>query len=116
MIFLKLSILFQLKRIFTTPTKGMVYWIITALMTVNTLFYLTWGLVEIFYCTPIPKNWIPSLPGSCLNVNAGLVFSPVVDLVLNISMLCLPIWILWRLNLKIDQRLRATVIFAFGVL
>ena len=116
MIFIKLSILFQLKRIFTTGARGAVYWIIIALMLINTLFYFIWGIDQIVYCTPVQKSWNPSLPGSCQNISSGLVFSPVVDFVLNLAMLLVPIWILWKLELKIKQRLRAGIIFAFGLL
>ena len=115
-VFIKLSILFQLKRIFTTAMKGVAYWTMIALMWINTLFYLVFGIVQIFYCSPIPKSWKPSIPGHCQNISSGLVFSPVIDFVLNVAMLLLPIWIVWHLEMKIEQKLRAGLIFVVGLL
>ena len=94
----------------------MVYWVIIALMWINTLFYLIFGLVLIFYCSPIQKSWHPSLRGHCQNISSGLVFSPAIDFVLNIAMLLLPIWVLWKLDMKIKQRLRAGLVFLVGIM
>ena len=46
----------------------------------------------------------------------GLVFSPTVDLVLNIAMLLLQIWILWKLQMQIHLRIRAFTIFSLGIM
>ena len=86
------------------------------LMVVNTLFYLIFGVVQIFQCSPIPKAWNPTLDGWCQNINSGLVFSPAVDFALNLAMLLLPIWMLWKLEIKIQKRLRAVTIFAVGIM
>ena len=88
----------------------MVYWVIIALMWINTLFYLVFGLDEIFYCSPIQKSWNPSLRGHCQNISSGLVFSPAIDFVLNVAML------LWKLDIKIKQRLRAGLVFLVGIM
>ncbi|KAH8597838.1 hypothetical protein B0O99DRAFT_470808, partial [Bisporella sp. PMI_857] len=86
---------------------------------------------SIFQCTPIPRAWNRGLSGTCINLtqnwqvilsychvhrqltprrfaNAG--FSIATDLII----LCLPMPVLYKLKLPINQKIALMVVFALG--
>ncbi|KAI4146015.1 MAG: hypothetical protein LQ340_006073, partial [Diploschistes diacapsis] len=74
MLFTKLAILFQNKRIFTTrATRNSVWWLIILLMVLDTLYYIAAIIVEIAQCTLREMIWNPLVEGTCINNNANVV-------------------------------------------
>jgi len=108
---IKISIVLQYIRIFTTRRFRMLCYITLALV----LAYSIWGVFSsIFTCTPIRLFWDKTVPGHCFNqfvlwfINAG--FNIASDAIIII----LPMPVLRRLNLATRQKQALMGIFAIG--
>ncbi|KAI4200161.1 MAG: hypothetical protein LQ350_004122 [Teloschistes chrysophthalmus] len=69
-LFVKLSILLLITRIFLAVRRNILFWLTQALIWVNTLFYAIAFFLNIFGCRPRRKIWNPDEPGQCFDTNA----------------------------------------------
>ena len=58
----------------------------------------------------------PLLPGHCLDWKPSVIAIGVVNLVSDIEALCVPIWAIWTLSLKLKRKLQIFAVFATAVL
>ena len=116
MVFAKLSVLLQIRRIFTGSEKGFLYWAAVSIIVVNAVAYTAFFLVVIFFCSPREKFWIPTLPGTCVNHSAVLLSSAAFNLVSDVAMLAVPIFAIRRLQTSSRKKMGIFVIFASGIL
>ena len=117
MLFTKLAIIFQIKRIFVTgSSKNSIYWLTLVLMTLDIGFYGSQVIVEIAECVPREKIWNPLLPGTCINNNANVVSSGAFNCAVDILIFMLPIYAILRLNMNLKRKLGICAIFATGLL
>ncbi|KAI0811398.1 hypothetical protein GGR55DRAFT_99883 [Xylaria sp. FL0064] len=74
----KLSILFQIKRIFACGLKEAVYWVTVASIVANIIFYTALFFSYVFQCWPRERIWNSDVPGRCIsavssNLAAGIL-------------------------------------------
>ena len=104
-VFAKLAVLLQMKRLLTGSKKDLVYWAFIVLIVANTGFYISGFFMEIFACAPRAKIWNPLLPGSCQDPAVSVLVAGVFNCVSDVLMLVLPLYAIWRLNIKLKTRL-----------
>lgn len=108
----KWAILLQLSRIFAVQPRTGTWWIIRALIYITTTFYVVmWGF-DIFQCVPREKIWNPSVPGHCYSVEGILIGTAIFNVVLNCTILALPLIILRNLKMKARKKVTVCAVFA----
>lgn len=112
----KLAILLQIKNLFTAYQRNFVYWSVQILIVAHFIGYLVKLLGTIFACSPRGKVWKPELPGTCLNMDISSIAPGALNLVSDVTVLLLPVYIIARLNIKIKARINAMSIFGTGTL
>ncbi|VUC31888.1 unnamed protein product [Clonostachys rosea] len=112
----KYFICVHLKRIFCPSNRGAVHWALVALITINVMFYFTTFFAQMFQCVPREKIWKPELPGSCMKSFVGILAIGVANLVLDLGILLVPIWAIWKLQIPVKRKLEAYAVFSLGIL
>lgn len=81
------------------------------------LYWLVDLLVAIFECKPVAFYWDVSIKGGkCINQNAFYRWNGVANLLIDFSVLFLPLPMIWRLSLPIRDKVSLTAIFLLGLL
>ena len=80
------------------------------------MFYLAFFFVPIFQCSPRTKIWTPEEPGRCLDVDALYLASASFNVVSDIAMLSVPIYLIWNLQMSVQRKIGISAIFATGAL
>jgi hypothetical protein len=70
----------------------------------------------LFNCNPIERSWNAAIPGKCFNPDIPTWLSTVTSVVTDIYILVLPIAPLWRLNMKLRDKIKVMVAFSFGIM
>ncbi|KFY44065.1 hypothetical protein V495_03648 [Pseudogymnoascus sp. VKM F-4514 (FW-929)] len=111
LILTKLSIIFQYKRIFTTPMINRLCNIMLGVLVV----YGLWTIVgSIVMCIPVAAFWDESIKGHCMNrlqfwfANAG------VNIATDIIIFAIPMPLLKQLQLPKKQKIGLMFVFGFG--
>lgn len=75
-------------------------------------------LALIFQCHPISGLWYPDLTFSNQCISLSIYYSSVsgLNMVLDIVVLCLPLWMVWHLKLDAGQKFMLSAVFALGAL
>ena len=109
----KVSILLLYRRIFVTPSFRHVTLVVGAISVI-------WGVItilgQIFLCRPISAAWDPNslFTDKCLDVQAYLKGVTVSNLLIDVIILCLPIYMVLRLQLPIRKKIVVSGIFMVG--
>ena len=109
--FVKLSILCFYRRVFTVNETPMTIWILLAL-TIGWL--ISFFFATIFQAWPMQCNWV-----ECPNTTdypIMYVMSSVTDIILDISILSLPTFFTWRLQMSSAKKFSIIGIFGLGIL
>ncbi|PVH91168.1 hypothetical protein DM02DRAFT_620660, partial [Periconia macrospinosa] len=108
----KLSVLFQLRSIFTTGNRNAVYWIIMVSILINTIFYLGLFFSYVFQCWPREKIWLGDMvAGKCTDAIQVNLSSGVLNIISDVEALLIPIWAIWHLSLPMKKKLAALSVF-----
>lgn len=117
MTLLKLTLLFFFLRIFP---KGLIRNLIIGTIVFTGLYGLTFVVIAIFQCRPISHYWVnwdkEHNDGQCINVNALAWSNAIISIVLDIWMLVLPLYEVFRLQLTLRKKLSVAVMFLVGTL
>ena len=116
MLFTKLAILLQIKRIFHGTTRDSVHWLSISLMVLDVTYYIASAISEIAQCVPREKIWNPLLPGTCINNNTKVVVDGAFNFTIDLLIFMLPIYAILRLKMVIKRKLGICAIFATGLL
>lgn len=114
--FTKLSILLLIRRVFCSVQLDAPYWITLAIIVLNSIFYLLFFFIPIFGCLPRAKIWDNSVQGQCLDINVLYLASASFNVISDIAMLGVPIYLVWSLRMSIPRKMGVTAIFFFGAL
>jgi hypothetical protein len=106
----------QYDRLFCPHRTGWTHRIIYFLIAFNFLFYFAVTIAQVLACRPREKIWHPYLPGTCLDLAKILIIGAVVNLLSDISILILPLFKIWQLQLSHLKKLGVSAVFAFGIL
>ena len=85
-----------------------------SLLSVRILFFET--VATAVQCVPARKLWEPTSPGHCFNF-ATSNFSVAVaipEVITDFVILVMPVPYIWRLQMKLQQKVLLTIIFVFG--
>jgi hypothetical protein len=110
----KLSVLFQIKRIFATTGRNLVWWVVITSITLNVIFYLGLFLSYVLTCWPREKIWDITVPGKCINSNSSNLAAGILNLISDTEALLLPAWAIWHLQMPIKRKLHAYAVFGVG--
>lgn len=114
---IKLSILLFYKRIFVTPKFGVAIKIMCALVV---LWFITFFFATMFQSLPISLNFEPDRAskalGKSINVYAMYTTTAVLEILLDIVTLILPLFVIWRLQMRPTQKWQVSGVFLLGSL
>jgi hypothetical protein len=109
----KLSVLFQIKRIFTTPERDIVYWVVWASIIFNTIFYSGLFFTYVFTCWPREAIWNP---GRCISAVSSNMAAGVLNLISDVEALLLPAWAIWHLHMPVERKMAVFAVFSVGMM
>jgi hypothetical protein len=113
---IKLTLLFFFLRIFPRPVIRQLLW---ATVAFNCFWGLTFMTTSIFSCQPISfywTSWDQSGSGKCVNINALTWANAAISIALDVWMLALPLYEVFRLQLTMRKKLSVTLMFVVGTL
>lgn len=117
MTLLKLTLLFFFLRIFP---KTIIRNLLKGTIAFTILYGLTFVVVAIFQCHPISHYWNKwdkeHNDGKCVNVNALAWSNAIISIVLDIWMLVLPLYEVFRLQLSWRKKMSVAIMFLVGTL
>lgn len=68
-------------------------------------YSLNAGFSFLYLCSPIKRLWDTSVSGTCVDLNAAYLVSSVLNAVTDVVILLLPIWLLWPLRVRWEQKM-----------
>lgn len=112
--FTKFSIMLLILRVFCSVNRDGFYWLTQFLIAVNGIFYITFFFIPIFLCIPRSKIWFPEEAGHCLDVNDLYLASAIFNVLSDIAMLSVPMYLIWNLQMSTRRKIGVSVIFLTG--
>lgn len=67
-----------------------------------------------YICSPADRYWDSSVTGSCLDANMAYIVTAGLNVGADMTILLLPIWLLWPLNMHPRQKIVLTFLFMTG--
>ncbi|RDA94813.1 hypothetical protein CP533_4283 [Ophiocordyceps camponoti-saundersi (nom. inval.)] len=110
----KAAVLLSLKRIFTGARRNYVHWAFVLLIGLNGLFYLSVLLAFVFACVPRAKIENPWLSGNCVSANGLILATSASNILSDLSILFLPLIVVWSLQTPLKRKMTAGAVFATG--
>lgn len=117
MFFLKSAILLEWQRVFDmNRTNRTFFFVSTALIAINMIFYTSLVFVSIFTCKPIEKVWHPWVEGKCIDRRKRDLTVSSMNLMLDVFIFILPQRVVWHLNLNPQRKFGLAIVFSVGLL
>ncbi|KAI9812987.1 MAG: hypothetical protein M1832_006424 [Thelocarpon impressellum] len=108
----KLSILLFYHRVFASKRFQQV---LKGFMIFVTLWGIMMTLIVVGQCTPPAHFWQPKkTPGKCINLVRFFVGSAIPNIITDFMIVILPMPLIWRMQLKLEQKITLTAIFALA--
>ncbi|KAI1645953.1 uncharacterized protein F4817DRAFT_342065 [Daldinia loculata] len=107
----KISVLLMYKRIFTTSRFRTMTWILVGLIIAWTIAF-TFAFV--FSCTPVASQWNLELESTCVNQEALFTTALAIDVATDFTILFLPIYKIWLLQMPFARKALIICIFLLG--
>jgi len=109
---IKISILLLYRSLFPTPGIDLATKIIGATS-------IAWGietaLVGIFSCTPVRAFWdVTVKERTCINTTAFFIANSTVHVLLDITILVLPVKKVWELKMSLHNKIVVSLMFLLG--
>lgn len=80
-------------------------------------YFVADTLVAVFECSPIAYYWDKAIKGgSCIDQDAFYRWNGVANLLIDFSILVLPMMMVWRLNLDTRSKITLSGVFLLGTL
>ena len=111
----KVSILLQILHIFVV-NKRRLYWTIIGLIVVTIAFYISVCVARILACVPREKIWNTEVPGTCVNSYALVLSSATINVILDFTMLLIPVVKIWKLQMSVLRKIGISLVFGTGLL
>lgn len=110
---IKLSILSMYRRLFPSKTIRLATWVLGS---IATLWALTYIVIISLQCMPLQKWWSPATEGICLDLFGIYLGNAIPNIFTDVSILVLPVTQVWRLQVRLWQRIVLIGIFLLGSL
>ena len=102
---------------FNPAKSGPAYWALQALIWGNAAFYIAAFLTLLLECHPIKKEWVPAYRGGyCIDRNAVVIASVVINIVSDFLNLTLPLLAIWHLQMALKRKVAVSAVFATGLI
>ena len=88
-----------------------VLWVVGAFVAA---YSLTAAMVNLLQCLPINALWDPTVTPTCVNLDVELIIVSSINVITDFSILCLPMPLVWRLNMTTARKLQVTGMFLLG--
>ncbi|KAI9794885.1 MAG: hypothetical protein M1816_003014 [Peltula sp. TS41687] len=111
--FVKLSILFFYVDIFPRPGFRMAVYVVMAF--VLALFGVVM-LESFLLCRPFAFTWNKAMAGTCGSAQKAYLAVAVLNLAIDISIVCLPMHVLWSLRMPFRKKLAVSGILGLGLI
>ncbi|KAI0442938.1 hypothetical protein F4803DRAFT_575060 [Xylaria telfairii] len=89
--------------------------LILGLIWANLVFYITIFFAFLCACVPRAKISNPSLHGHCINTQASILATSVINVVSDFTILTIPLVAVWQLQLRPRAKLGVSIVFAVGI-
>ncbi|KAI0904340.1 hypothetical protein F4823DRAFT_634490 [Ustulina deusta] len=110
--FLKVAILLDWMRIFVpTGTRNTLFWILQLFIWSNALFYFIGTFVDAFEC---PSKDVGTVKCNT-DVAKYILTSAVINLISDLTILIIPHWVIWKLNMSNAQKKGISLLFLIGL-
>jgi len=109
----KVSILFLYHRIF--PSRAFAKYL-QGVGAFVAAFTIAGVLTNIFACVPMKALWEPGIDAKCINLHASLTALSTIDILTDVLILCLPLNMVWRLQMSTKNKWQVTGMFLVGSL
>ena len=107
----KISILLLYRRIFDTA-RFKAATIVVGVLCV--LWFIAESVTAIAQCSPVEGAWNKMIPSRCINLTAFWYGLTASNLILDIIILCMPMFVIWRLKLATRQKIVLSGMFMLG--
>ena len=68
-------------------------------------------------CQPLAFNWDKTIPGGfCADQHAAYISAGIINLIIDVSIIVLPMPMLWGLQMAMMRKVALTAIFSLGAL
>ncbi|KAI1824386.1 hypothetical protein F4861DRAFT_548769 [Xylaria intraflava] len=116
MLFAKYTVLRQIEVIFYKHQhKKLASKIIWGLIIANSVFYLSIFITFLLACIPRAKISNPTLEGHCIDTNASILATSVINVVSDFTILIIPLAAVWQLKLRPRVKFGISIVFAVGI-
>ena len=109
----KISTLLLFARIFPGRQFKRILWAVGLFVTINSTIAV---LTTVFQCRPIKRVWDDTVKAECIDINKIWIGLCSLTVLTDILLLCLPLPLLWRLQIRRETKLQVTGIFSIGSL
>lgn len=86
------------------------------LSTLTVLWSISFLFVCIFQCNPIPKAWDLTIPGTCVDLRKVFIGNAVINIVTDFAILAMPVHQVWKVQMRLAQKIIISGIFLLGCL
>jgi len=84
-------------------------------MAVAVCWFVSVFLEQMLLCRPLAFNWNPSIEGGrCANRPAAYLAAGIINLLTDLMVLCLPVPMVWKLQLSKRKKLALSSVFGVG--
>lgn len=108
----KVSILLLYLRIFVQKYFRICCY---SLLAIILAYMVATSASSIWQCTPIPRAWDKSIPGTCISLTMNWYANAGFSIATDILIILLPQHVLWKSKLPINQKRALMAIFALGL-
>jgi hypothetical protein len=88
------------------------------MMGINVAIALAWVFGDAFRCSPIHlawTGWMKAEPGTCINFSASTAANAIVNIVVDATMVTIPVFEVMKLSLTWRKKLGVALMFASGL-
>ena len=110
----KMSILFLYLRIFSVSRVYRCCIWLVMFITFSYIFSQFW--TQAFFCQPITKYWRPETPGHCLSLVTIIDLYTSLNFITDLLIFVLPLPMVWRIQLSLQEKAGVFMIFILGSL
>lgn len=107
----KLSVLAFYLRISPDRVIRRAVHVLICLVCIYTFCFL---VLNIFRCRPVSANWDLSVEGDCIDRQIPMLTLAIANILIDLSVLCLPIRIVIPLQIPTPQKISLALLFATG--
>lgn len=83
-------------------------------MAVQTAWAVAFMVLAFAQCVPVRKQWHPEIEGTCVDRGAFYGYISLPNIIIDAVMLALPVPVIWKLQLKRNQKWILAPIFLIG--